>query len=88
MVAGLRHHISREELTGRLVALVLNLRPAKLAGELSEAMMLAADHTAVSRHSSLMLPLMLELNQFVGKLLLRLSALTHLLAALLAALWP
>lgn len=51
VVAGLKQHISREELTGRLVALVLNLKPAKLAGELSEAMILAADHTAVSRHA-------------------------------------
>lgn len=48
VVAGLRQHISREDLTGRLVALVLNLKPAKLAGELSEAMILAADHTPVS----------------------------------------
>lgn len=40
VVAGLKQHISREELTGRLVALVLNLRPAKLAGELSEAMIM------------------------------------------------
>lgn len=40
VVAGLRQHISREELTGRLVALVLNLKPAKLAGELSEAMIM------------------------------------------------
>ena len=40
VVAGLRQHISREELTARLVALVLNLKPAKLAGELSEAMIL------------------------------------------------
>ena len=47
VVAGLKQHISREELSGRLVALVLNLRPAKLAGELSEAMMLAADHAPV-----------------------------------------
>lgn len=45
VVAGLRQHISREELGGRLVAVVLNLKPAKLAGELSEAMILAADHT-------------------------------------------
>ena len=47
VVAGLKQHASREELTGRLVALVLNLKPAKLAGELSEAMVLAADHTPV-----------------------------------------
>lgn len=47
VVAGLRQHISREELGGRLVAVVLNLKPAKLAGELSEAMILAADHTPV-----------------------------------------
>ncbi len=48
VVAGLKQHISREELTGRLVAVVLNLKPAKLAGELSEAMILAADHAPVS----------------------------------------
>lgn len=47
VVAGLRQHISREELGGRLVAVVLNLKPAKLAGELSEAMILAADHVPV-----------------------------------------
>jgi tRNA-binding EMAP/Myf-like protein len=37
VVAGLKKHISREELKGRLVVCVLNLKPAKLAGELSEA---------------------------------------------------
>jgi hypothetical protein len=37
VVAGLKPYISREELTGRLVVVVLNLKPAKLAGELSEA---------------------------------------------------
>ena len=42
VVAGLQLHVSAEELTGRLVAVVLNLKPAKLAGELSEAMILAA----------------------------------------------
>ena len=46
-MAGLKQHISREELTGRRVAVVLNLKPAKLAGELSEAMILAADHKPV-----------------------------------------
>ncbi|PSC68070.1 lanC 3 isoform X3 isoform A [Micractinium conductrix] len=45
VVAGLRQHVGREELTGRLLVLVLNLKPAKLVGELSEAMILAADHT-------------------------------------------
>ena len=47
VVAGLKQHISREDLTGRLVAVVLNLKPAKLAGELSEAMVLTADHQPV-----------------------------------------
>ncbi|KAI3426499.1 hypothetical protein D9Q98_008864 [Chlorella vulgaris] len=44
VVAGLRLHVTSEELTGRLVVLVLNLKPAKLAGELSEAMILASEH--------------------------------------------
>ena len=42
VVAGLRKYISAEELLGSLVVVVLNLKPAKLAGELSEGMLLAA----------------------------------------------
>ena len=43
VVAGLKGHIEREALLGSLVVAILNLKPAKLAGELSEAMLLAAD---------------------------------------------
>ena len=46
MCAGLKQYIAKEKLLGSLVAVVLNLKPAKLAGELSEAMILAADATA------------------------------------------
>lgn len=42
IVAGLRKYISIEDLQDSLVAVVLNLKPAKLAGELSEGMILAA----------------------------------------------
>lgn len=41
--AGLREHISTEEITGRHVALVANLKPAKLRGIKSEGMLLAAE---------------------------------------------
>ena len=43
VVAGLKQHVAREELLGSLVVAILNLKPAKLAGEASEAMLLAAD---------------------------------------------
>lgn len=46
IVAGLQQHIPLERMTGLLVVTILNLKPAKLAGQLSEAMILAADHTA------------------------------------------
>ena len=42
IVAGLRKHISNDELLGRRVAVILNLKTAKLAGEASEGMILAA----------------------------------------------
>jgi methionyl-tRNA synthetase len=41
--AGLRRHFSPEELTGRIVVLVANLKPAKLRGIESHGMLLAAD---------------------------------------------
>eukprot|EP00195_Chlamydomonas_chlamydogama_P009410 CAMPEP_0202890204 /NCGR_PEP_ID=MMETSP1392-20130828/708_1 /ASSEMBLY_ACC=CAM_ASM_000868 /TAXON_ID=225041 /ORGANISM="Chlamydomonas chlamydogama, Strain SAG 11-48b" /LENGTH=251 /DNA_ID=CAMNT_0049573741 /DNA_START=41 /DNA_END=796 /DNA_ORIENTATION=+ len=41
--AGLRQYLASDSLAGALVSVVLNLRPAKLAGELSEAMILAAE---------------------------------------------
>lgn len=43
VVAGLKQHVAKEALLGSLVVAILNLKPAKLAGEASEAMLLAAD---------------------------------------------
>jgi methionyl-tRNA synthetase len=39
--AGLRAHYKPEDLVGRKVAVVLNLAPAKMRGEISETMLLA-----------------------------------------------
>lgn len=41
VIAGLKKHVKKEELENSLVVLILNLKPAKLAGQLSEAMVLA-----------------------------------------------
>mmetsp|Transcript_18883 Transcript_18883/g.49199 ORF Transcript_18883/g.49199 Transcript_18883/m.49199 type:complete len:233 (-) Transcript_18883:128-826(-) len=46
--AGLRQFVPREQLQGRLVVAVCNLKPAKLAGVASEAMLLAADREDAS----------------------------------------
>ncbi len=43
VVAGLKQHVEREALQGSLAVAILNLKAAKLAGEASEAMLLAAD---------------------------------------------
>lgn len=43
VMAGLAQYVQPEQLAGRLVCVVANLKPAKLAGEPSEAMVLAAD---------------------------------------------
>ncbi len=43
VVAGMKEHYSSEELEGRLVAVVCNLKPAKLCGVLSEGMLMASD---------------------------------------------
>jgi tRNA-binding EMAP/Myf-like protein len=43
VVAGLRKFLSPPELLGRKVCLVRNLKPAKLAGQMSEAMILAGE---------------------------------------------
>ena len=45
--AGLRPYYTPEQLTGRRVAVVLNLAPAKVRGEVSETMMLAGQEGAV-----------------------------------------
>ena len=42
IVAGLRKYITQEELEGSLVVVILNLKTAKLGGELSEGMILAS----------------------------------------------
>lgn len=45
VVAGLRKFLPASELQGRKVGVVVNLKPAKLAGQLSEAMILAGEAT-------------------------------------------
>jgi methionyl-tRNA synthetase len=42
LVAGLARHYKPEELEGRTIVIVNNLKPAKLRGEVSEGMLLAA----------------------------------------------
>jgi tRNA-binding EMAP/Myf-like protein len=48
VVAGLRQHVAAEALQGSCVGVVLNLKPARLAGEASEGMILAASAPQVS----------------------------------------
>ena len=58
IIAGLRKHIAQEGLQGRLVTCILNLKTAKLAGEASEGMILAAVHKGdTSEHGELVKPL-------------------------------
>ncbi len=42
IVAGIAKHYAAEDLVGRKIVIVANLKPAKLMGELSEGMLLAA----------------------------------------------
>lgn len=42
IVAGIAAHYRPEELVGRLIVVVANLKPAKLRGEVSDGMLLAA----------------------------------------------
>ncbi|HBE06977.1 MAG TPA: methionine--tRNA ligase subunit beta, partial [Firmicutes bacterium] len=42
IVAGIARHYSPEDLVGKSVVIVANLKPAKLRGHLSEGMLLAA----------------------------------------------
>lgn len=42
IVAGIAKHYSAEELVGKKIVIVANLKPAKLMGELSQGMLLAA----------------------------------------------
>lgn len=46
VVTGLQKHVAQEQLSGARVVLILNLKPAKLAGHVSEAMILAAESAA------------------------------------------
>ncbi|GBG00419.1 hypothetical protein Rsub_13181 [Raphidocelis subcapitata] len=48
IMAGLQQYLKPEDLTGKLLCVVANLKPAKLAGEPSEAMVLAAESTGSS----------------------------------------
>eukprot|EP00884_Botryococcus_braunii_P001903 jgi/Botrbrau1/11713/Bobra.0195s0041.1 len=41
VIAGLKKHVAKQDLEGSLVVIILNLKPAKLAGRASEAMVLA-----------------------------------------------
>ncbi|MCF6239574.1 MAG: methionine--tRNA ligase subunit beta, partial [Candidatus Marinimicrobia bacterium] len=43
VIAGIAEHYTPEDLLGKTVSIVANLRPAKIRGELSEGMILAAD---------------------------------------------
>ncbi|KIZ05494.1 methionyl-tRNA synthetase [Monoraphidium neglectum] len=45
IMAGLQQYLKPEDLVGKLLCVVSNLKPAKLAGEPSEAMVLAAEGT-------------------------------------------
>lgn len=43
IVSGIKQHYSAEEMVGKKVVVVANLKPAKLAGVLSEGMLLCAE---------------------------------------------
>lgn len=47
VVSGIAKHYSPEDLTGKKVICVTNLKPVKLRGELSQGMILAGDHDGV-----------------------------------------
>jgi len=52
VVAGLKQYYSKEELEGRKVVVVSNLKPAKLRGQESQGMLLAADAGEVVKLAS------------------------------------
>ena len=50
LVAGLKEHYAAEDLVGKLIVVVKNLKPRKMRGEESQGMLLAAsteDHSQV-----------------------------------------
>ncbi|MCL2317458.1 MAG: methionine--tRNA ligase [Methanomassiliicoccaceae archaeon] len=51
IVAGLRAYYKKDQLVGRKIILVSNLKPAKLRGYMSEGMMLAADDESIGGKS-------------------------------------
>ncbi|MDR3282727.1 MAG: methionine--tRNA ligase [Candidatus Methanoplasma sp.] len=55
IVAGLKAHYSKEEMSGRGVFVVSNLKPAKLRGIRSEGMLLAADDESLGGNAVLLL---------------------------------
>jgi methionyl-tRNA synthetase len=55
IVAGLRAFYKKEELIGRKVLLVYNLKPAKLRGIMSQGMLLAADDEALGGNTVVLL---------------------------------
>ena len=58
IIAGLRLHVPRSEMEGRRVVTILNLKTAKLAGQVSEGMILAAVQKGEAHdHSELVKPL-------------------------------
>ena len=54
IVSGIKAHYSAEEMVGKKVMVVTNLKPAKLAGILSEGMILCAEDA--DGKQSLMVP--------------------------------
>ena len=54
IVSGIKAHYSPEEMVGKKVMVVVNLKPAKLAGVLSEGMLLCAEDA--DGNLSLMVP--------------------------------
>ena len=55
IVAGLRAYYSKEQMVGRKVIVVCNLKPAKLRGQMSEGMLLAADDEELGGTSVLLI---------------------------------
>ena len=47
VMAGLKQHLAKDQLLHSRVIVITNLKPAKLAGEMSEAMILAAQTPAL-----------------------------------------
>ena len=50
IVSGIKKHYSAEEMVGKKVMVLVNLKPAKLAGVLSEGMLLCAEDAGRSRN--------------------------------------